>query len=144
MSTKIPTNFIQIPRQSPFSLHIATLYVPKDQTPESKTVKVGLLLEDNHTGGPSRGHGGVTLTLLDETMGRAASEASNALCVTISMTTNFCASTQIGDFICASATVIRCGKSVVFVDGVLKNSQGKVVASATGTWSNTNIPIPGR
>lgn len=144
MNTKIPSNFIQIARQSPFSLHIGKLYVPEDQTPDSKIVKVGLLLEEIHTGGPSRGHGGVTLTILDETMGRAASEASNALCVTVSMTTNFCASTKIGDFICASATVTRRGKSIVFVDGELRDSQGKLVGSATGTWSNTNIPIPGR
>lgn len=144
MNTKIPNNFIQIPRQSTYSLHIGPMYVPEDQTHDSEIVKVGLLLEAIHTGGPSRGHGGVTLALLDETMGRAASEASSALCVTISMTTNFCTSTAIGDFICASATVTRRGKRIVFVDGELRDSKGKLLSSATGTWSNTNIPIPGR
>lgn len=144
MTSKIPSNFIAIPRQSRFSLHLGTMYIPDDQTAQSKTVKLGLLLDEPHTGGPSRGHGGVAMTLLDETMGRAASEAVNALCVTISMTTNFCAGTKIGDFICASATVSRFGKSIVFVDAELRDSNDKLVASATGTWSNTHIPIPGR
>ena len=120
------------------------MYIPDDQTAESIVVKVGLQLEETHTGGPSRGHGGVTMALLDETMGRAASEAVKALCVTISMTTNFCSSTKIGDFVIASARVTRRGKSIVFVDGELRDSNDKLVGSATGTWSNTNIPIPGR
>ena len=144
MSSKIPSNFINIPRQSPFSLHIGKLYIPEDQTPESPIVKLGLLLEDSHTGGPTRGHGGVTMALLDEAMGRAASEASNALCVTISMTTNFISGSKIGDFIIASAKVTRRGKSIVFVDGELRDPQDRLIATATGTWSNTNIPIPGR
>ncbi|MFT5607630.1 MAG: hypothetical protein ACI9PZ_001435 [Parvicella sp.] len=144
MNSNIPSNFIQIPRQSRFSLHLGPMYVPADQTYESKTVRLGLLLEEPHTGGPSRGHGGVTMTLLDEAMGRAASEAVGALCVTISMTTNFCAGTRIGDFITAAATVSRCGKSIVFVDAELRDSNDKLVGSASGTWSNTNIPIPGR
>ena len=144
MSVKIPQNYVQIPRQSIFSSHLGPIYIPADQTPESKIVKLGLVLEQPHTGGPKRGHGGVTMTLLDEAMGRAASEASNALCMTISMTTNFCSSTAIDDFIVASAEVTRCGKNIVFVDGELRDSTDRLVASATGTWTNTGIPIPGR
>lgn len=144
MSAKIPDNYVRIPRQSRFSSHIGPLFIPEDQGPESEIVKLGLMLEEPHTGGKGRGHGGVTMALLDEAMGRAASEASNALCMTISMTTNFCSSTAIDDFVIASARVTRRGQNIVFVDGELRDSKDRLVASATGTWSNTRVPIPGR
>lgn len=143
-SSVIPENFKKAPRQSRFSSHMGVFYVPVDQTPESEIVTVGLVLEELHTGGPDIGHGGVTMALLDEAMGRAASEKVKSMCMTASMTTNFCASTRIGSFICASARVTRKGKSIVFVDGELHDGKGHLVATATGTWINTRQPIPGR
>lgn len=122
--------------------------MPEGTTDESvaaaNLVVIGFHLAQPHTGGPGRGHGGVTMTLLDEAMGRAASIAVDAMCVTISMTTNFCQSTRIDDFIRVHATVSRKGKNIVFVDGQLLDSRDKLIASATGTWNNTGIPIPGR
>ena len=144
--TETPKGFVPIPRQSRFSRHLGTIYVPEstnnETAKENNLVVLGFFLEEEHTGGPGRGHGGVTMTLLDEAMGRAASIAVNSLCVTISMTTNFCQSTRIGDFIKIYARVTRQGKNIVFVDGELKDSKDKLVASATGTWNNTQIPIP--
>ena len=58
---------------------------------------IGLQLEERHGGAPGRGHGGVTMTVLDEVMGRAASVTVNSLCVTVSMTTNFCEGSQVGE-----------------------------------------------
>ena len=144
VSKPVPANFIRVPHQSRFSRHMGIFYVPEDQSSESEYVKVGMLLEEPHTGGSGRGHGGVTMTLLDEAMGRAASEAAGCMCMTISMTTNFCSSTEIGGFICASARVTRRGQNIVFVDGELHDSRGRLVGSATGTWVNTQEPIPGR
>ena len=144
----VPEGFVPIPHQSRFSRHLGTIFMPEGTTDDSvaaeNLVIIGFLLKEPHTGGPGRGHGGVTMTLLDEAMGRAASIAVDAMCVTISMTTNFCQSTRIGDFIQMQARVIRQGKNIVFVDGELLDSRGKLVASATGTWNNTGIPIPGR
>lgn len=138
----IPDNFSAAPRQSTFSQHLGTMYVPVDQKPGAPTVKLGLILQEIHGGGPGRGHGGITLTLLDEAMGRAASEASGALCVTASMTTHFCSGTKINTFICASAKVTKCSKNIVFVDGQLHDTDHRLLATASGIWVNTGQPIP--
>lgn len=103
---------------------------------------LGLLLDERHGGGPGRGHGGVTMTLLDEAMGRSASVAFGSLCVTMSMNTHFCSSSMLGDFLIARARVLRKGRNTVFVEGTV-HAGGKLLSSASGIWMNSGEPIPG-
>lgn len=138
----IPKDFIKIPRQSRFSSRLGNLYMPADQVPGAAVVKLALALEDGHAGGPGRGHGGVTLTLLDEAMGRAASEAVGFLCTTASISTRFYASTRLNSFVIASAKVSKRGKHIVFVEAELHDADQRLVAAADGIWSNTKQPIP--
>ncbi len=135
--TAIPDNFVTTQHTPDFSNYIGPFYL----STEKGVVKTGLKLVKHHGGGPDRGHGGVTMTLLDEAMGRAASRACGNLCVTISMSTNFISSTRIDDFIIASAKVTRHGRSIIFVDGEL-HAGDKLLGTATGTWMNTGEPIP--
>lgn len=102
---------------------------------------LALELSEKHGGAPGRGHGAVSLAMLDEVMGRAASRASNNLCFTASMTTNFCNGSKIGDLLIATARIRRLGKSIVFVDSEL-HSDDTLVATASGTFSNSGRPIP--
>ncbi len=102
---------------------------------------LALELGERHAGAPGRGHGAVSLAMLDEIMGRAASRAVNNLCYTASMTTNFCNASKVGDFLLASARVRRAGKSMVFVDSELHSGE-TLVATATATFANSGRPIP--
>jgi acyl-coenzyme A thioesterase PaaI-like protein len=136
-------NFVPINERSRFSEILGQIYVPEDQTGAAELFQFAVQLDEPHTGRPGHGHGGVSMSFLDEAMGRAATEASDYLCVTLSMTTNFCASSNIGDFIIASVRVRRRGKNVVFVDAEL-HAGTHLLATATGTWMNTRLPIPRR
>ena len=115
-------------------------YVHKDEQ-ELGVYYLGLVLDNKHGGAPQRGHGGVSMTMLDEVMGRAASRAIGKMCYTASMTTNFCAGSKIGDHLLASATVSRSGKSLVFVDAQL-HSEERLIATATGSWINSGRDLP--
>ena len=135
--TEIPEHFDALGFRPQFSNFIGPFYVSRNQN----IFQTGVKLVKHHGGGPNRGHGGVSMTVLDEAMGRAASHACGNLSVTISMTTNFISSTRIDDFIIATAEVKRHGKSIIFVDATLHAGE-KLLATATGTWMNTGEPIP--
>lgn len=108
---------------------------------EDGVTRVGLKMEALHGGGPGRGHGGVTMTLLDEVMGRSATNACETFCVTITMNTNFCASTQIGDFLIARAKVSHKTFKTIFLEATI-HAGDVLIATATGIWKKTKEPIP--
>ena len=137
----IPADAVPVKSHSSFGSHIGYLHFISKNADEPEAYLLGLHLNESHGGAPGRGHGGVTMTMLDEVMGRAASRRMNKLCYTASMTTNFCAGTRIGEFLLATATVSRCGVNLVFVDAKL-HSGDKIIATATGTWASSGLPIP--
>jgi acyl-coenzyme A thioesterase PaaI-like protein len=139
----MPPHFKPVKGQSIYSEHLGPIHVPDEAHCDQDFFQFGITLEERHTGGRGRGHGGVTMTFLDEAMGRAASETCQRMCVTLSMTTHFLAATHIGDFICASVKVRRRGQNIVFVDAQLHAGE-RLLATASGTWKNTRQPIPGR
>lgn len=63
--------------------------------------------------------------------------------MTASITTSFWSGIEAADFICASAMVTKRGKNIVFVDGELHDTQGRLMASATGVWTDTGQSISG-
>lgn len=137
----IPTDAVPVAARSNFGSQIGYLHYITKNEGDQECYHLGLQMNDSHGGAPGRGHGGVTMTMLDEVMGRAASRRMKKLCYTASMTTNFCSGTKIGDFLLATATISRCGSSLVFVDAEL-HSGDKLVATATGTWISSGMPIP--
>lgn len=137
----IPADAVPIKAHSNFGNQIGYYHFITKNEGDQERYHLGLQLNDSHGGAPGRGHGGVTMTMLDEVMGRAASQRMRKLCYTASMTTNFCAGTQIGEFLLATATISRCGANLVFVDAQL-HSNDKLIATATGTWASSGLPIP--
>ena len=137
----IPEGATHVEARSNFGSQIGYIHYITSDEDETETYHLGLHMNDSHGGAPGRGHGGVTMTMLDEVMGRAASRRMKKLCYTASMTTNFCAGTKIGEFLMATATISRCGSSLVFVDGQLRSGD-KLIATATGTWISSGMPIP--
>lgn len=137
----IPANTTIVEAHSEFGQQMGYVHLVSKESDQAQTSYVGLILANKHSGAPGRGHGAVTMAMLDEAMGRAASMAVGRLCYTASMTTNFCAATKVGKFLLAKAKVTRTGKNLVFVDATLKDGD-HLIATATGTWANSGHPIP--
>lgn len=138
----IPAGCVQTEAHSRFGGEIGYIHYVNEGNDTEEVYCLGLLLEDKHTGAPKRAHGGVTMAMLDEVMGRAASKKMGKLCFTATMTTNFCAAARIGDFLLATARILRCEKNLVFIDSQL-HAEEKLIATATGAWINSQMPVPG-
>ena len=136
----IPPGAIEVKARSNFGSQVGYVHYVDQSTDHELVYFLGLELREQHGGAPGRGHGAVTMAMLDEVMGRAASRTMQKMCYTASMTTNFCAGSKIGEFLLARATVSRCGKSLVFVDAQL-HSGDTLIATATGTWASSGQPI---
>lgn len=95
---------------------------------------VGLVLEDRHIGGNNRGHGGLMLTLLDETMGMTAFlQRGNAPTVTVSLSSHFIGALVPGQFVYARAKIIQITSTLAFIDGEAFSGD-KRVGTASGVW----------
>ena len=142
---QIPTDCDIVFAHSQFGAHVGYVHCIDKSVVKSGKIEevffVALVLEAHHEGPPKRGHGGVSMSVLDEAMGRAASKVAGKLCYTVSMTTNFCAAANLDDLLVASARVKRAGRAIVFVDAEL-HANDRLIATATGTWANSGLTIP--
>lgn len=139
----IPDGYDVLPPHSGLGKLLGPFYIKENATVgEDGVTRVGLKLDDKHGGGPGHGHGGVTMSLLDEVMGRSASLAVDALCVTISMNTNFCNGSLLGDFLIARAHVSHRSRKMVFLEGTI-HAGDTLIATSNGVWKNSGVPIPG-
>lgn len=80
-------------------------------------------------------HGGVLSALLDSTLGAAviSSMPKEWWCATISLSVQFISGGR-GDRIVASGRVLRRGVQVAFASGEVRDSAGRLVAAAEGSW----------
>jgi len=78
--------------------------------------------------------GGFVTGMLDATMSHAVFAAVNKPIVlpTLEIKVSFLEIARMGDLV-ASGTVVRLGKSVAFLEGQLKDPQGKLLATASST-----------
>ena len=79
-------------------------------------------------------HGGMLMTVIDAVMGIAVYRAiGKRRCATISLNCNFLSSARVGDWLEASAEVVRRGRSVVFMRGALGVGDQRLM-TADGVW----------
>ncbi len=139
----IPDGYAVFPPHSGLGKHLGPFYIKDDSTVgDDGITRLGMKLDEQHGGAPGRGHGGVTMSLLDEVMGRSASIGVDALCMTISMNTNFCNGTELGDFLIARSKISHRSRKMVFLDATI-HAGDVLIATATGVWKNSGAPIPG-
>ena len=97
---------------------------------------VGLELElvDDHMNSWQMAHGGVIMSMLDIVMGMSAKTLDDASsgATTVELKTNFLKAAS--GRITARALAQRAGRSLVFVEGELRNEPQDVLARATGTY----------
>ena len=138
----VPDEFELTTAHSHFSKHLGPYHVAELLGEDGTSVYwIALKVDERHGGRGQFGHGGMLMALLDEAMGHAASRKAGKVCVTVSMQTNFCAPFSIGDFLRSTATVSRCGSSLVFVEGKVLAGDS-LIATASGVWANSGQPLP--
>ncbi len=86
-------------------------------------------------------HGGVLMTLLDVAMavaGRTLDPAAGGG-VTVEMKTNFLQPANAGTRLLASGHVYHRSSSMAFCDGEVRDTQGRLIAKAMGTFKYRNL-----
>ena len=109
---------------------VGPLYMHRDGSGTS----YGFRVEARH--GNLRGnlHGGMLMTLADRILGLTVEEAIGHLPVaTISLTNEFVAAANVGDWLVGRAEIIRRTRSLAFVRGVIRRGEN-VVLNSSGIW----------
>jgi uncharacterized protein (TIGR00369 family) len=76
-------------------------------------------------------HGGILMTLMDETMAKAAVRSGLSV-VTAEMTTKFKSPAKVGTTLICSAKVEEIRKRLVYARASIRSEDGSVIAEATG------------
>ncbi len=114
-----------------FTGHVGPLWRREVDEGQQVGLFVGEHHANNHIGTV---HGGVLMTFADNALGMGVSRALGASnCATVSLQTQFLASARVGDFLVCRPEVIRKGRQMVFMRGLI-DVAGKTVASAEGIW----------
>jgi uncharacterized protein (TIGR00369 family) len=105
-----------------------------DMTPEEGRIRVGFEGKAEFCNPAGFIQGGMLTAMLDDTMGPAAfiMTGGKMFTPTITMTVNYISPGRVGAFAC-EAKVVQMGKTVVFVEAKLMDSEGTLVATATST-----------
>ena len=103
---------------------------------DNDKLEVGLIAEDRHCNNHiSTVHGGVLLAFSDVSLGLGVVEAlGSPSCVTTQIQLQFIATAKVGELIVCTPEVIRKSKELVFMRGLLRTADNKIVASADGIW----------
>ncbi|MBK7643885.1 MAG: PaaI family thioesterase [Planctomycetes bacterium] len=99
------------------------------------TVALSLQTDASYTNEIGAVHGGITMLLLDGSMGRAAGRTlkPGQMCATIQFTAQFLLPAE--GRLRAVGRVVRRGREVAFLEGECTREDGAVIARALGTWA---------
>jgi acyl-coenzyme A thioesterase 13 len=132
MSDEVPEGFEPSERTGPFFDMIGPIYT---RTAESG-ILLGLRARREHCNARGLVHGAILAALLDVVCGRncSARAPSRPNMLTVSLTVDYVAAAQAGDWLEASATVARAGRRLAFADGRVE-VEGKPVAKASAVFA---------
>jgi len=135
----IPAGFEPIFRTSPFIDLVGPVYSKRD----GKKIVVALLVSEKHCNARGSAHGGLFMTLLDIALGYNASYANDppARLTTVSVTTDFAGSAQIGDWIEIHVDVQRVGGKLAFANAYVHAGAQRIVR-ASAVFSRTLEDVP--
>ena len=112
----------------PFAAHCGI----KPIAAEPGLCRLAVAVGEEHKNHLGMVHGGVMLTMLDVAMGSAARLASGASVITVDMQSAFLAPGR-GDLV-AEGRVLRSGRSLVFCEGEIRDTEGALLAKASGLF----------
>lgn len=103
------------------------------------TVQIGVWLREAHCNSRGFVHGGVIAALADNAMGLSYGVAAKAAgieltsAVTVSLTVDYAASGQVGQWLLIAPRVIKAGRNMGFVDALI-TADGATIARASATF----------
>ncbi len=102
---------------------------------EGGAAEASIELAPHHTNNRGVAHGGVVSSLLDSAMGAAVISAipKEWWCATTGLSIQFVAGAREGS-LSAKGLVVRRGRTIAFVSGEAHDANGRLVATAQGTW----------
>lgn len=102
---------------------------------EGAAREIGLLIEARHTNTFGAIHGGLVMTFADIALGVGVTTAlGHGNCVTTHLQTHFVSTAQIGEFISCRPELVRKGRKLVVVRGLVKVGD-KTIAAVDGIWT---------
>ena len=88
-------------------------------------------------------HGGIASTILDEVVGTMVYALGRDFAyVSVNLNCDFLHAARIGDVITAKAKVIRAGKNIVHVEGIITDPENRIIAKCTSNLIQTNLKLP--
>lgn len=97
-------------------------------------MRLGFMARNEHVNRRGVVHGGMLLTLADQTLGMTAFEANGRQPqATVQLDVQFVAAVAVGDFVEAEAQVVRRTRSLIFMQGTFRVGD-TTVATASGIW----------
>ncbi|HEV7381530.1 MAG TPA: PaaI family thioesterase [Dyadobacter sp.] len=88
-------------------------------------------------------HGGIASTILDDVIGMMVYVLGRDFAYTsVNLNCDFLHAARLGDSILASGKVIRAGKNIIHVEGVITNQEDKIIAKCTSNLIQTSFKIP--
>ncbi|NIJ51414.1 PaaI family thioesterase [Dyadobacter arcticus] len=88
-------------------------------------------------------HGGMAATILDEVVGTMVYALGREYAYTsVNLNCDFLHAAKLGDIITAKAKLIRAGRNIVHVEGVIHDIHGKIIAKCTSNLIQTSLKIP--
>lgn len=128
---EVPDGFKLMTRPGGFEELIGPIYGRKDSGDQ---YRLAFRAAPHHTNPQGVIHGGMMMTVLDATLGIAVYRViGKKRCATISLNCNFVASGQVGDWLETTATIVRRGRSVVFMRGELMCGD-RLLMTGDGVW----------
>jgi uncharacterized protein (TIGR00369 family) len=100
-------------------------------------LKTNLHVTEDHCNYLGTGHGGVTVTMLDATIGMAIQTTLPAgrFATTIELSTSFLKAVEAGDDIYAISQEAQAGKTLGYAEAILYNGQHRKIATGHGRFS---------
>lgn len=101
-------------------------------------VEYSMPVTTKHLATPIAAHGGSIAALMDATMGVCALSqviGENKVVSTIEMKISFLSPGQLNDQLIGTARIVKNGRRILFVEGLIENQDGKKIAIATGTFN---------
>ncbi len=105
---------------------------------EPGKIEYNCRVNEHHLATPNAVHGGVIAGLCDALLGVGALSAvceDDLVVGTIEMKVTFVAPAFNNDILTGISALIRRGRSIVFMEGEIKNDHGKLIAKASGTFN---------
>jgi acyl-coenzyme A thioesterase 13 len=107
------------------------------------SMEVEVLIREEMTNPMGTLHGGMAAVILDEVVGTMVYALGREYAYTsVNLNCDFLHAARLGDTVICKAGVVRAGKNIVHVEGVIYDLLGKIIAKCTSNLIQTSLKIP--